>query len=82
MFEETRSEFFARRGLSIIQSSVYNLTSGIVSATKTLLTPSVLSSGYVFSTRNLQAGNEEALANSKASVILGLYRGHPGIIIV
>ena len=31
-----------------------------VCATKTLLAPSVSSGGYVFSTRNLQAVNEES----------------------
>ena len=47
---------------------MYELTSGIVSATKTLLALSVSSGGYVFRTRYLQAVNEEAVANSKALV--------------
>ena len=43
-----------------IQSQEYELTSGIVSANKTLLSPSVSSGGYVFSTKNLRAVNEES----------------------
>ena len=39
---------------------VYELTGVIVSATKTLLAPSVSSGGYTFSTRNLQAVKEKS----------------------
>ena len=55
-----------------IQSPMYDLTNGIVSATKTLLAPSVLSGGYIFSTRNFLAleifkqSTKKAVANSKA----------------
>ena len=60
-----RFEFVARRGLSIsvyysIARAVYALTSGIVSATKTLFSLSVSSGRYIFSTKNLQTVNEES----------------------
>ena len=45
----------AREFPYIIQSPMYELTSGIVFATKTLLALSVSSSGYAFNTSNLQA---------------------------
>ena len=48
------SEFVARRGLKIFiyySIAIIRANQGIVSATKTLLAPSVSSSGYVFSTR-------------------------------
>ena len=57
------SEFVARQGLSIsvcYSILVYDLTSGRVSATKTLIALSVLSGRYVFRTRNLQAVNGES----------------------
>ena len=65
------SEFVARWGLRFphtIQLPVYELTSGIVSATTTLLASSVSNCGFVFITRNVQVVKEEAVANSKASV--------------
>ena len=43
-----------------IQSPVYELTRSIVSATITLLSPSVSISGYVFSTKTLQTVNEKS----------------------
>ena len=63
MFEENVFRVVARRGLSIsvyYSIAVYELTGGIVSATKTLFSLSVSSGGYVFSTKNLQAVNEES----------------------
>ena len=55
---------------------MYDLTIGIVSATKTLLAPSVSSGGYIFSTKNLQEVTKKADANSKASV--KIYRPQRG----
>ena len=54
MFEENAFRVVARRGLNIsiyYSIAVYKLTGGIVSATKTLFSLSVLSSRYVFSTK-------------------------------
>ena len=50
-------EYFRIQYYSI---AVYYLTGAIVSATKTLFSLSVSSGGYVFSTTNLQAVNEES----------------------
>ena len=63
MFEENAFRVVARRGLSIsvyYSIAVYELTGDIVSATKTPFSLSVSSGGYVFSTKNLQAVNEES----------------------
>ena len=61
--KKTRSGFVARRGLSVsvyYSIAMYELTSGIVSATKKIFSPSVSSGGYVFSKKNLQVENEES----------------------